>query len=115
LVTAPRNTLGGGKGVAAAWNNQATNAGDASVLYLNTMLDLSGQKGRGGTKELVLTVPPSNKNYYVANLLDDFINTVGSIGTRTTASPRAQPIWWSVRPRVTPTIAWCGSTVSPTG
>jgi hypothetical protein len=90
LVTAPRNTLGGGKGVAAAWNNQATNAGDASVLYLNTMLDLSGQKGRGGTKELVLTVPPSNKNYYVANLLDDFINTVGSIGTRTTASPRAQ-------------------------
>ena len=55
-------------------------AGDASVLYLNSMIDLSGQKGRGGTKELVLTVPPSAHNYYVVNLLDDFINTVGSIG-----------------------------------
>jgi hypothetical protein len=38
----------------------------------------------------VLTVPPSNRNYYVANLLDDFVNTVGSIGTRTTHSTRAQ-------------------------
>ena len=84
LVTSPRNTLGGGSGVAAAWNNNATNAGDASVLYLNSMMDLSGQKGRGGTKELVLTVPPSQSNYYVVNLLDDFINSVGSIGTRTT-------------------------------
>jgi len=89
LVTAPRNTLGGGGG-AAAWNNNATNAGDASVVYLNAMLDLSGQKGRGGTKELVLTVPPSNRNYYVTNLLDAFINTVGSIGTRTTPSARPQ-------------------------
>ena len=89
LVTAPRNTLGGGK-TAAAWNNNATNGGDASVLYLNTMLDLSGQKGRGGTKELVLTVPPAKTNYIVVNLLDDFINTVGSIGTRTTPSTRAQ-------------------------
>ena len=58
LLTAPVNTFGGA-GAAAAWNNQGTNAGDASVLYLNAMLDLSGQKGRGGTKELVLTVPPS--------------------------------------------------------
>jgi hypothetical protein len=89
LVTAPRNKLGGGK-AAAAWNNDGTNAGDASVLYLNAMIDLSGQKGRGGTKELVLTVPPSNRDYYVANLLDDFVNTVGSIGTRTTRSTRAQ-------------------------
>jgi hypothetical protein len=89
LVTAPLNTLGGGN-AAAAWNNQATNAGDASVLYLNAMLDLSGQPGRGATKELVLTVPPSRSNYYVVNLLDDFINTVGSIGTRTTPSTRAQ-------------------------
>jgi hypothetical protein len=88
LVTAPRNTFGGG--LVAAWNNAATNAGDASVLYLNAMLDLSGQQGRGGTKELVLTVPPSQTNYYVASLLDDFINTVGSIGTRTTPSTRAQ-------------------------
>ena len=89
LVTAPRNTLGGGK-AAAAWNNNGTNAGDASVLYLNALIDLSGAKGRSGTKELVLTVPPSGRNYYVANLLDDFINTVASIGTRTTPSTRAQ-------------------------
>ena len=89
LVTAPLNALGGGS-VPAAWNNNATNGGDASVLYLNAMIDLSGQKGRGGTKELVLTVPPSKRNYYVVNLLDDFINTVGSIGTRTTPSARAQ-------------------------
>jgi hypothetical protein len=88
LVTAPVNTFGGA-GAAAAWNNQGTNAGNASVLYLNAMLDLSG-KGRGGTKELVLTVPPSQINYYVAVLLDGFINDVGSIGTRTTSSRRAQ-------------------------
>lgn len=89
LVTAPRNQLGGG-GAAAAWNNNATNAGDASVVYLNSMMDLSGLRGRGGTKELVLTVPPSQDNYYVVNLLDAFINTVGSIGTRTTPSTKAQ-------------------------
>jgi hypothetical protein len=89
LVTAPRNTFGGG-GAAAAWNNQATNAGDASVLYLNAFLDLSGRNGRGGATELVLTVPPSQSNYYIVNLLDGFINTVGSIGTRTTPSRRAQ-------------------------
>src|SRR5262249_10188010 len=29
-------------------------------------------------------------NYYVVNMLDDFINTVGSIGTRTTPSTGAQ-------------------------
>jgi hypothetical protein len=92
LVTAPRNTFGGGA-VPAAWNNNATNAGDASVLYLNAMIDLSGQKSRGGTQELVLTVPPSNTGYYVVSLLDDFINTVGSIGTRTmpSASPQTYP------------------------
>jgi hypothetical protein len=89
LVTAPRNALGGG-GVAAAWNNNATNAGDASVLYLNSMMDLSGRKRGGGTEELVLTIPPSRTNYYVVNLLDAFINSVGSMGTRTTPSTRAQ-------------------------
>lgn len=90
LATAPLNTFGGG-GAAAAWNNNATNGGNASVLYLNAMIDLSGQKGREGTKELVLTVPPSSTNYYVANLLDDFINTVGSIGTRTTPRRARKP------------------------
>ena len=90
LVTSRRNTLGGGSGVAAAWNNNATNAGDASVLYLNAMMDLSGKKGRGGTKELVMTVPPSANDYYVVNLLDAFINSVGSIGTRTTSVDRSR-------------------------
>ena len=114
LATAPTNTFASG-GAAAAWNNDATNAGDASVLYLNSMIDLSGRKGArrrppacpastrrascaasaqssasGGTKELVLTVPPSRDNYYVVNLLDSFINSVGSIGTRTTPSTRPQ-------------------------
>ena len=90
LVTSEVNTLGGANGVAAAWNNNATNAGDASVLYLNSMIDLSGKQSRGGVKELVMTVPPSSTDYYVVNLLDSFINTVGSIGTRTTSSPEAQ-------------------------
>ncbi|MGI9188188.1 MAG: DUF1254 domain-containing protein, partial [Gaiellales bacterium] len=93
LVTAPINTLGGKGTQAAAWNNRATNAGDASVLYLNAMIDLSGRPGtggNGGTKEMVLTVPPSADNYYVVNLLDDFINSVGSIGTRTTPSTTKQ-------------------------
>ena len=90
LVTSRRNTLGGSSGVAAAWNNNATNAGDASVLYLNAMMDLSGKKGRGGTKELVMTVPPSANDYYVVNLLDAFINSVGSIGTRTTSATEPQ-------------------------
>lgn len=89
LATAPRNKLGGGR-AAAAWNNNATNAGDASVVYLNAMLDLSGDPSRGHTRELVMTVPPSRDDYYVANLLDSFVNTVGSIGTRTTPSTAAQ-------------------------
>jgi len=89
LMTAPLNTFGGGR-AAAAWNNNATNAGNASVLYVNAMLDLSGQSDRGGAKELVLTVPPSASHFYVVNLLDAFINTVGSIGMRTTPSKRAQ-------------------------
>ena len=93
LKTAPVNMLGGKGTAAAAWNNLATNAGDASVLYLNSMMDLSGRPvtgtSNGGTKELVLTVPPSAKNYYVVNLLDDFINSTGSIGTRTTPSVKS--------------------------
>jgi hypothetical protein len=89
LVTAPVNTFGGAEAV-AAWNNQATNAGNASALYMNAMLDLGGQEGPRATKELVLTVPPSETNYYVVALLDAFINEMGSIGTRTTPSPVAQ-------------------------
>jgi hypothetical protein len=93
LKTAPVNMLGGKGTSAAAWNNLATNAGDASVLYLNSMIDLSGRPvagtQNGGTKEMVLTVPPSATNYYVVNLLDDFINSTGSIGTRTTPSKKS--------------------------
>jgi hypothetical protein len=50
-------------------------------LYLTTFVDLSG-RGREGTKELVLTVPPSQTNYYVVNPLDAFLNTVGSVDAR---------------------------------
>ena len=75
----PINKLNYGS-VPAAWNNQATNAGDASVLYLNAFIDFSR------TPALVLTVPPSSHQYYVVNYLDDYLNTIGSIGTRTTPS-----------------------------
>jgi hypothetical protein len=97
LKTAPVNKLGGSTEV-AAWNNAATNAGDASVLYLNAMINLSGKQTEGRATELVLTVPPSEdpsqdpakEQYIVVDFLDGFINTVGSIGTRTTPSPESQ-------------------------
>src|SRR5262249_15924745 len=76
LKTAPVNKLGGTTEV-AAWNNAATNAGDASVLYLNAMINLSGKQTEGGATELVLTVPPSQDQYIVVDFLDGFINTVG--------------------------------------
>ena len=60
------------------------------MLYLNGFLNLSGQNGRAGHNEFVLTVPPSAHDYYIVNLLDGFINTIDSIGTRTTPSTRAQ-------------------------
>jgi hypothetical protein len=101
LKTAPVNKLGGSTEV-AAWNNAATNAGDASVLYLNAVINLSGKQTEGGATDLVLTVPPSEdpskdpsldssgEQYIVVDFLDGFINTVGSIGTRTTPSPESQ-------------------------
>jgi hypothetical protein len=89
LITAPRNHFGGPSAV-GAWNNQATNAGNATALYLDASLDLSGQAGRGGVKQLVLTVPASQRRYILVALQDAFLNTVGSIGTRTTPSHRAQ-------------------------
>src|SRR5436189_841297 len=45
--------------VPAAWNNQATNAGDASVLYVSGFVNFDE------SAELVLTVPPSSNHYYV--------------------------------------------------
>lgn len=78
-ISAPMNALTYGV-IPAAWNNSATNAGDASVIYINGFMDFSKNA------ELVLTVPPSRNQYYVVNYLDNFINTIGSIGTRTTPS-----------------------------
>lgn len=71
--------------VPAAWNNQATNAGDASVLYTSGFVNFDQDK------ELVLTVPPTNPTpsinyYYVVAYYDGYGNTIGSIGTRTTPS-----------------------------
>ncbi len=79
LINAPINALKYGQN-AAAWNNSGSNAGDSSVLYLNGFVDFNE------TDELVLTVPPTTDSYYVANYLDSFINTIGSIGNRTTPS-----------------------------
>lgn len=83
LVNAPVNELKYGAN-AAAWNNSGTNAGDSSVLYLNAFTDFNG------TDALVLTVPPTTQTYYVVNYLDSFINTIGSIGSRTTPNTESQ-------------------------
>jgi hypothetical protein len=79
IIGAPFNALKYGS-VPAAWNNDAANAGDASVLYV------SGFVNFGETPDLVLTVPPSRNQYYVASYYDAYANTIGSIGTRTTPS-----------------------------
>lgn len=79
IVGAPFNTFKYGS-VPAAWNNEATNAGDASVLYVNAFVDFDK------SPEQVLTVPPSRNQYYVVAYMDAYVNTVGSIGTRTTPS-----------------------------
>ncbi len=81
LVSAPVNTLKYGNNE-AAWNNNATNAGDASVLYINAFIDFVDTGG----EPLVLTVPATTGQYYVANYLDGFVNGIGSIGNRTTPS-----------------------------
>jgi hypothetical protein len=77
IIGAPFNALKYGS-VPAAWNNEATNAGDASVLYLSGFVNFDE------SPELVLTVPPSGNQYYVVAYYDAYANTVGSIGTRTT-------------------------------
>ena len=79
IIGAPFNALKYGSDP-AAWNNDATNAGDASVLYL------SEYKNLNQTPELVLTVPPSMHQYYVVAYYDGYVNAIGSIGTRTTPS-----------------------------
>lgn len=62
----------------AAWNNAATNAGNASQLYINSILDFSGDQS------LVYTVPSSETNFTVTQFLDAFINTYADPGSRTT-------------------------------
>jgi hypothetical protein len=79
ITGAPFNALKYGS-VPAAWNNDATNAGDASVLYVSGFVNFDE------TPALVLTVPPSRNQYYVASYYDAYANTIGSIGTRTTPS-----------------------------
>ncbi|HSU57046.1 MAG TPA: DUF1254 domain-containing protein [Candidatus Dormibacteraeota bacterium] len=75
--------------VPAAWNNQATNAGDASVVYVSAFINFEENH------ELVLTVPPSlpvpprTNQYYVVAYYDAYGNTISSIGTRTTPSNTA--------------------------
>ncbi len=78
LVTAPVNTLAYSM-EPAAWNNAATNAGDSSVLYINAELNLT----RGA---LVYTIPPTNADYQVTQIFDNFINVVSDPGTRTVPS-----------------------------
>lgn len=77
IVNTPINTLTY-VSYPAAWNNSATNAGDSSVIYINGFTDFTQARA------LVLTVPPSADHYFVVNYLDAFINTIGSIGMRTT-------------------------------
>jgi hypothetical protein len=79
IIGAPFNALKYGS-VPAAWNNDATNAGDASVLYVSGFVNFDE------TPELVLTVPPSRNQYYVVAYFDAYADSIGSIGTRTTPS-----------------------------
>jgi hypothetical protein len=79
IIGAPFNALTY-SAVPAAWNNEATNAGDASVVYMSGFVNFDD------SPELVLTVPPSGNQYYVVAYYDGYANTIGSIGTRTTAS-----------------------------
>ena len=79
IISAPFNAFKYGS-VPAAWNNEATNAGDASVLYINGFVNFDE------SPELVLTVPPSSNQYYVVAYYDAYDNAIGSIGRRTTPS-----------------------------
>jgi hypothetical protein len=79
IIGAPFNAFKYGS-VPAAWNNDLDHAGDASVLYVIGFVNFEE------TPELVLTVPPSRKQYYVVAYYDAYANTIGSIGTRTTPS-----------------------------
>ena len=80
LVTASYNTIGYAP-YAAQWDNASTNAGNASVIYLNAPLSLA-------KVDLVFTVPPSNGIYQLSQTLDAFLNTVAHPGTRSMPSDK---------------------------
>ena len=80
LVTAAYNTIGYAP-FAAQWDNASTNAGNASVIYLNASLSLA-------KVDLVFTVPPSNGTYQLSQTLDAFLNTVAHPGTRSMPSDK---------------------------
>jgi hypothetical protein len=79
ILYAPFNALKYGA-VPSAWNNEGTNAGDASVVYFSGFLNFQQ------VPEQVFTVPPSENSYYVVAYYDAYAETIGSIGTRTTSS-----------------------------
>ena len=89
LVTAPVNTFGGAGGGRRHGTTRRTNAGNASALYLNAMLDLSGE-GPWRHQGARADGPAIEDQLLRVVLLDGFINDVGSIGTRTTPSTHAQ-------------------------
>ncbi len=62
----------------AAWNNASTNGGNSSVLYINGILDLTGDTA------LVYTLPNPSTNFTVSQFLDAFVNTFADPGSRTT-------------------------------
>lgn len=78
LVTAEYNSIAYAP-FAAQWDNASTNAGNASVIYLNSTLSLN-------EVDLVFTVPPSNSTFQMSQVLDAFLNTVADPGTRTMPS-----------------------------
>ena len=68
---------------AASWlNKNSAPAPNASVLYMTAWLDLS-QTRDSNNGERVLHLPANpDDHYYVLAVLDSYINTVGSFGTR---------------------------------
>jgi hypothetical protein len=64
----------------ANWlNKNSSPAPDTSILYVTGWLDLSG-----ANNEKILWIPSNpDNNYFVWAILDSYINTVASIGTRT--------------------------------
>ena len=61
LVTSRVNTLAYGQ-TPASWNSPSTNAGNASVLYINGELDLTRQN-------LVYTIPATNADFQVTQII----------------------------------------------